>query len=101
MINYDFVRGALRATGAVIVVLFCCTMGAFAQSQSETHESTTTAQTINMKDTSLKAAINAVGKQLGLNIVYDEAIRENDKLTIELKDVSFKQALKIFLVAKR
>ncbi|MGE3436789.1 MAG: STN domain-containing protein [Blastocatellales bacterium] len=59
------------------------------------------AQIISFKDTSLKAAINSVGKQLNLNVVFDEAIKDSEKLTLELREVSFEQALKIFLVAKR
>jgi type II secretory pathway component GspD/PulD (secretin) len=76
-------------------------MGAFAQSPSETQDSTVMAHSINMNNMSLKTAINSVGKQLNLNIVFDEGIRDSEKLTIELKDVSLQQALKIFLVAKR
>jgi type II secretory pathway component GspD/PulD (secretin) len=103
MINYNFVRGTLKTMGAIAFLLFSCSISAFAQSPLETQELTLTtmAQTINLKDTSLKAAISSVGKQLDLNIVYDDAIRDSERLTIELKDVSFQQALKIFLIAKK
>jgi type II secretory pathway component GspD/PulD (secretin) len=101
MINHSFVRQYVKTAGAIAFLFLCCSSCAFAQSPSETQDSTMMAQSINMNNMSLKTAINSVGKQLNLNIVFDDAVRDSDKLTIELKDVTLQQALKIFLIAKR
>src|SRR5262249_11305673 len=95
------VRQALKTVGAMIFLLLCCSTGALAQSPSETQELGHDKQTINFKRLSVKTAINAVGKQLNLKVVYDDMVKDSDKLTLELEDVSLEQALKIFLVAKR
>jgi Zinc carboxypeptidase len=47
-----------------------------------------------------KAAIAVVGKQMGLIVEFDETVKE-DRLSIELTDVTLEQALKIILEEKK
>ncbi|MGE0127054.1 MAG: STN domain-containing protein [Blastocatellales bacterium] len=101
MINRSFVQRSRKILASALFLLLCCSGAALAQTPSDVQELGNVAQIISFKDTSLKAAINSVGKQLNLNVVFDEAIKDSEKLTLELREVSFEQALKIFLVAKR
>lgn len=47
-----------------------------------------------------KAAIAVVGKQMGLIVEFDETVKD-DRLSIELTDVTLEQALKIILEEKK
>jgi type II secretory pathway component HofQ len=47
-----------------------------------------------------KAAIAVVGRQMGLIVEFDETVKE-DRLSIELTDVTLEQALKIILEEKK
>jgi hypothetical protein len=47
-----------------------------------------------------KAAIAVVGKQMGLIVEFDETVKE-DRLSIELTDVTLEQAMKIILESKK
>lgn len=101
MISRNFVQQSLKTLAPAVFLMICCSGVALAQSQSEAQESGQVAQSIAFKNTSLKVAIETVGKQMRLNVVFDEGVKDSEKLTLELKDVTFEQALKIFLVAKR
>ena len=81
-------------------LLLCCSIGAFAQSPSARQESTQMAKEVSFKDAPLKATISAIGNQLNLNVVFDDSMRD-DKLTLELKDVTAKQVMKIILIQKK
>jgi general secretion pathway protein D len=59
------------------------------------------AQTINFKDTSFKAAVNSLSRQLGLNVVFDDTVKDSDKVTIDLTDVTLAKALDIVLMQKK
>jgi len=100
MIGCNFVRQFLKTLGPPLCLLLCCSIGAFAQSLSEKRDSAEMAKTISFRDTSTKAAINAVGKQLKLNVIFDDTVKESDRLTLELRDVSLEKALKIVLLVK-
>jgi type II secretory pathway component GspD/PulD (secretin) len=101
MISRSFVRHSLKTLTPTLFLLFCCSIVGSAQTPSDVQELGPRAMSISFKDTTLKVAIQSVGKQLNLNVRFDEAIKDSEKITIELRDVSLEQALKIFLVAKR
>lgn len=101
MVSRNFVRESLRTLVAALFLPLCCSGAALAQSPSDVQELGPIAQTIMFKDTSLKPAINSVGNQLNLKVVFDEAVRDSEKITIELRDVYLKDALKIIFTAKR
>jgi len=101
MINHSFVRQALRSMGAISFVLFCCSFVASGQSQSETRRPAEIAQQVIFKDSLVKQALVGLGQHLKLNVVLDDAVRDTDRLTIELKDVTFEQAMKIIMMQKR
>lgn len=100
MISRNSARQSLKTLIAALFLLLCCSGAGLAQTPSDVQELGRVASTISFRNTSLKAAVNAVGKQLNLNVVFDDAIKDGEKLTLELRDVSFEQALKIILVAK-
>lgn len=54
-------------------------------------------QNVAFKDASVKAALATMGKQLKLNVVFDDSVREN-RINIELSDVTLKAAMKIIFV---
>jgi hypothetical protein len=49
----------------------------------------------------VKVAIDTLGSQQNLNVIFDGAVKDSDTLTIMFKDVTIEQAIKIVLVAKR
>ena len=52
-------------------------------------------------DTTLKAAIYSLGTELGLNILFDEAIKDSEMVSVELRDTTFEKALDIVLLNKK
>ncbi|MGH9768609.1 MAG: FecR domain-containing protein, partial [Blastocatellia bacterium] len=59
------------------------------------------ATTVAFKDTSFKAAVNTLGKQLGLNVVFDDSVKDSDKVTVDMTDVTLAKALDILLLQKK
>jgi len=99
MISHYLVQQFLKSLAPAFLLLICCSVAGLAQSV-EVQELGPAKQTISFKDVSMSVAIEAVAKQLKLNVVFDDTVKKNDKLTIELRDVTLEQTLKIFLVAK-
>ena len=100
MFSRNIIRQSLKNLAPALFLLLCFSIGAFAQSPSEPQESTQKAKEVSFKDASLKATIIAIGNQLNLNVVFDDSMRD-DKLTLELKDVTAKQVMKIILIQKK
>src|SRR5215470_4797184 len=96
MISRNLIRKSLMTLTPTLLLLLCCSINGFAQSPSKPQE----ANRIVFNNTSVKVAISTLIKQTDLNVVFDDSVKE-DRLTIELNDVTIEQALKIFLVAKR
>jgi general secretion pathway protein D len=59
------------------------------------------AQTVTFKDTSFMAVVSSIGKQLGLNVVFDDTVKPGDKVTVDLQDVTLAKALDIILMQKK
>jgi len=59
------------------------------------------AQTIQFKDTSFKAAVNSLARQLELNVVFDDTVKDSDKVTVDLRDVTVPKALDVILLQKK
>src|SRR4030095_10151641 len=100
MISRNLIRQSLKTLAPAFFLLLCCSIGAFAQSPSATRESAQTTKTVFFNDAALKATISAIGSQLNLNVVFDDSMRD-EKLTLELKDVTPKQVMKIVLIQKK
>ena len=100
MISCNLIRQSLKTLAPLTFLLLCCSIGAFAQSPPETQESAQTLKTVSFKDASLKATISSIGTQLNLNIVFDDSVRD-DRLTLDLKNVTAKQVMKIILIQKK
>ena len=100
MISRNVIRQSLKTLTPTLFLLLCSSISAIAQSPSEPQEpGEKDRTTINMNNAPVKNAINTLGKQMGLNVVFDDTIKDS-RLTIMLKDVTLEQGLKIFLVAK-
>ena|SRR5215813_1496249 len=97
--RYD-VRQFLKTLAPTLFLLLCCSIGAFAQTPSAARESSQTAKAVSFKDAALKATISDVGNQLGINVVFDDSVRD-EKLNLELKEVTAKQVMKIILIQKK
>jgi general secretion pathway protein D len=100
MISRDVVRQFLKTLAPALFLLLCCSIGTFAQAPSAALESAQTAKAVSFKDAALKATISDVGNQLGINVVFDDSVRD-EKLTLDLKDVTAKQVMKIILIQKK
>ncbi len=59
------------------------------------------AQTVIFKETSFMAVVSSIGKQLGLNVVFDDTVKPQDKVTVDLQDVTLAKALDIILMQKK
>src|SRR5262245_16720539 len=70
-ISYNKNTGAIRPTSNEIQVA------------SKARPRGDVAQTINFRDTSFKAAVNSLSKQLGLNVVFDDTVKDSDKVTVD------------------
>nr|MDQ3013989.1 STN domain-containing protein [Acidobacteriota bacterium] len=68
--------------------------------QAEEHSKEEFKQNVVFKDSSQKAALAVLGKQLGLNVIFDDNVKEG-KINIELTDVTLKAAMKIIFVQQR
>lgn len=100
MISRNVIRQSLKTLAPALFLLLCCSIGAFAQSALAPKESAQIAKAISFKDAALKATISDVGNQLGLNVVFDDSVMDKS-LTLELKNVTAKQVMKIILIQKK
>jgi len=85
---------------SILFVLVCLPIAGFAQSAEQNQEEDKATQKIAFKDASLKSALAVMGKQLKMNVVYDDTVKDT-KLNIELSDVTIKAAMKIIFVQQR
>ncbi len=83
-----------------LLVLICAPVAGKAQSAEPSQDEEKALQTVVFKDASLKAALATMGKQLKINVVYDDTVKDN-RLNIELKDVTIKAAMKIIFIQQR
>jgi type II secretory pathway component GspD/PulD (secretin) len=100
MISRNVIRQSLKTLAPAMFLLLCCSIGAFAQATAKTQESTQTTKEVAFKDAGLKTTISSLGSQINLNVVFDDAVKD-DRLTLELKDVTAKQVMKIILIQKK
>ena len=55
---------------------------------------------VQFKDSPFKAAVSSLGRQLGLNVVFDDSVKD-DKVTVDMDDVTPARALDIILLQKK
>ncbi|HKQ79763.1 MAG TPA: STN domain-containing protein [Blastocatellia bacterium] len=96
MISRNVIRQSLKIFAPAMFLLICCSIGAFAQSPAEAQK----AIEVSFKDAGLKTAVSAIATQLNLNVVFDDSVKD-ERLTLDLKNVTAKQVLKILLIQKR
>jgi type II secretory pathway component GspD/PulD (secretin) len=100
MVSRQFVSGR-KALLSLLLVLFCLPMAGFAQSSDQDEKKVKVARSIVFKDVPLKTALGSIGKELELNVVFDESIKDLQKITIELKEVTLEAAMKIIFVQQQ
>ena len=101
MISRNRIRQSLKNLAPALLLLLSCSISAFAQSPSEPQKSgKKDLAKVTFRSMRLKFAISTLGNQMKLNTVFDDQVKD-DPLTIELNDVTLKQALEIILVAKK
>ncbi|MEP7341579.1 MAG: FecR domain-containing protein [Acidobacteriota bacterium] len=77
-----------------LFVLICLPVVAVAQTAEPVKEAPT--QNVVFKNASLKSALAVLVKQFGIEVIFDEAIKES-RISIELTDVTLKAAVKTIL----
>lgn len=83
-----------------LFVLICLPIAGWAQSTEQGKEPGKL-QNVNFQDASLKSSLKSLGVTLlNLNIVFDDLVKDN-KLNIELKDVTPEAAMKIIFIQQR
>ena len=91
----------MKNLAPALFLLLCCSISPFAQSPSKPKESWQNERIkVTFRNISVKPAISTLGTQMGLNVVFDDTIEE-DKLDIELTDVTVDQAMKTILEEKK
>src|SRR5262245_52173845 len=55
---------------------------------------------VKFKDTPFKTAVTSLSRQLNLNVVFDDTVKDTDKVTLEMGDVSVSKALDVVLLQK-
>lgn len=83
----------------VLSVLFCLAIAGSAQSR-QTGVGDMPMQNVAFKDAPQKSVINTLGKQLDINVVFDDSVKDA-KVNIELQNVTLKAALRIVLIKQR
>jgi type II secretory pathway component GspD/PulD (secretin) len=100
MVSPNVIRQSLKTLTPALFFLLCCSIGAFAQTPAQPQESgRKDLIKVAFGNMSVKTAIATVVKQMGIEVLFDDTVKE-DRITIELNDVTVKQALKIILLSK-
>lgn len=55
-------------------------------------------QDVTLKDVEAKDAIKNIGRTLKMNVVFDESVRVQGKLDLELQNVTMESVLKIIMI---
>ena len=97
MISRIMIRRSSQALAPVIFLLFCATISAFAETQTKPPQLIK----VTFRDSTIKEAVSLVAKQISIRIVYDDSIKDDNTLSMEIKDVSPLQALKIIFDEKK
>ncbi|MBI1764044.1 MAG: hypothetical protein HYR56_21680 [Acidobacteria bacterium] len=89
----------LLITLALLAGLAC---SSYAQTTEPSKEAGTgVLQNVTFKDVEVKDAIKQIGRTLKVNVVFDESVRVQLKLNIELQDVTLEAALKIIFIQQK
>jgi type II secretory pathway component HofQ len=86
-----------KSLPAFLFVLICLPVAGWTQSAEQSKDEDAPIKRIAFKDVYLRSVLATFGKQLRINIVYDEAVKDT-RLSIELEDVTMKTAVKAILV---
>src|SRR5262245_12111581 len=83
-------RNTLNAAMSLCLVLVSLSLSAWAQIPSQT-ENSSQVKDIVFRTTAVKTALYTLGKQLGMSVVFDESVKDSQKITIELHDIAIAQ----------
>jgi type II secretory pathway component GspD/PulD (secretin) len=83
-----------------LLICFCASHG-LAQGGSQSPLTKEKLTDITFKDVDAREAIRNLGRQLKLNVVFDESVRIPGKLDLELKDITLEATLKIIFIQNR
>jgi|RhiMethySRZTD1v2_1073278.scaffolds.fasta_scaffold2086672_1 hypothetical protein len=102
MISRNFVQQSLKTLAPGFFLLFCFSIGEFAQSPSKAREPRRESSDFEFKYSGIpvKFAIAAMGEAIGLKVEFDESVIESEVFYIEGKNATGEQALNVLLAAK-
>src|SRR5262249_49284413 len=86
MIRGNVIRRSVQTLAPVMFLLLCSSISSFAESPSKPQELIR----IVFKNSTVKIAVSFMGKQMGLNVVFDDSVKD-DSLSIKLTDVTPEQ----------
>jgi type II secretory pathway component GspD/PulD (secretin) len=85
-----------------IALWLCCLVSAgLAQTGNPSTRVQKNLTDVTFKDVEVKEAIMNLGRQLKLNVVFDDSVRIPGKLSLELKDVTLEATLRIIFVQQK
>src|SRR5262245_31573979 len=93
-------RNTLNAAMSLCLVLVSLSLSAWAQIPSQT-ENSTQVKDIVFRTTAVKTALYTLGKQLGMSVVFDESVKDSQKITIELHDLTIESAIEIIFIQQK
>ena len=93
-------RNALNRALSLCLVFLALSLTAWAQNPTQTDNSSQV-NIIVFRNTVVKNALTALGKQLGMNVVFDESVKDSQKVTIELHDLTVESAIEIILIQQK
>ena|SRR5215510_6469804 len=86
-----------KAFASILVSMLCMATISFAQKAEQSPTTAKKVDSVVFKQTELKTVLKNLGRNLKLNVVFDDSVR-NPLLDIELNDVTIGAALKITLI---
>src|SRR5262245_46665850 len=99
MISRNVIRISLMSLTSALLLLLCFSINASAQAPAELQDPDAKNRATFSFNSPLKAAIDVLGRQMNLDVVFDDTIK-NSKISIMVNDVTIEQALEIIFVAK-
>ena len=102
MISRNSAPQSLQSLAPVLFLLFYCSIGEFARSPSKAQEPRRERFGVEFKfsGTPVKPAIEMMGGGIGLKVVFDESVKENEVIYIGGETSTGEQALMALLAAK-
>lgn len=94
-------RSRLNCLNKIVMAMVLGFVFMISAASAQTTEQKINKTHVTFTDISLRAAIKMLGKQLRLNVVFDDSFRDYPKYELDLEDVSIETAMTIIFLQNR